>query len=153
MYNKLLSKINTVVPQKKEKEQWEIDIEQDLANLPDEEDDIVPKDNNEIKYFPLKEVSINQFRKEEQKYHKQKFGYSTYKSFHELFTKRITGKKNQKVSIKIEANINKGDDETRILKKGPYEVNMPFDISIDDKYKFAVNVLLDNSFLFNREKS
>ena len=86
------------MPFQKRKEQWEIDIDEGITNLSDEdEDDIIPKENNEVKYFPIKEVSISHFRKQEQRFLKQKFEYSTYKSFNELFTERTSSLKTESI--------------------------------------------------------
>ena len=69
IYNEMLDKI-TKNALKKDKEQWEIDIEKDLANIPDDSNNMI------YKRFPLKNVSVQRFRKEERLLHKRTFGFS-----------------------------------------------------------------------------
>ena len=98
------------------------------------------------KRFPVKNISIQRFRKGKRLLHKQTYDYSTSFSLYELFSKRVDKIRRLNVSIKVKAVLDNLNGDKRVLEKGPFQVKMPWKVGTEDKYKYAVKVLFDNNF-------
>ena len=109
----------------------------------------VVKNDKEIYRYPMREASLDQYRREELKSADDK--NKRFKSFVKLFKKRISGlrQKKQTMSMTIDARIVhslRGVGETVTDHTyGPFTVKMPVNLSIPDTYKFALSTLMNSN--------
>lgn len=108
----------------------------------------IVKNDREIYKYPMREASLDQYRKEELKsttYDKKRF-----KSFVKLFKKRISALRQRKrpVTITIRAKIARslrgGYDTITDHTFGPFTTKMPVGLSVPDTYKFALSTLMNS---------